>query len=634
MNEKDINLFSEFPSVTTESWESQIRTDLKGKDYDKALVWPSHEGIKVRPYYRQENLESLGFLDSLPGYFPYVRGNHKTGNNWLVRQDIRVSNFSDANKKALEVVSKGVNSIGFVFTEITVTAKDQLHELLMGIDFTQTEVNFILNHPAAHFWETLSTYLRENESLDMTGSVNFDPIGQLVSKGRFYPNEADALNDLYGMLVSASNFPNLELITLDGLTLNNGGANSLQEIAFVLAIGVEYLTRLTDLGLDGAFLASRIRFNLGIGGNYFMELAKIRSVRMLWAQIVQAYNPKCSSIPACKNGECNCCGKVHIHSETSRWNKTIYDPYVNLLRSQTEAMSAALGGADSISLLPFNSVYEQPTDFSERIARNQQIILKEEAHFDKIADPAAGSYYIEMLTSALSEQAWDLFLTIQDKGGFIAACRDGYIQNLIGEMASKRTNAVSSRRDNVLGINQFANPSEYLSNTLSTSLFQTVDKDAPDAEVKTIKLFRRAQHLEAIRYATDCYSLSHKRPVVYLLTVGDPLYSKARAQFASNFFGLAGYEIFDNAVFDTIESGVKGALNALADIVVLCSSDDEYALLAPQVHQLLVGKTILVIAGAPPCSEELSALGIKDFIHVKSDLIQSLTGFNNKLGIR
>ena len=634
MNEKDTNLFSEFPSVTTESWESQIRTDLKGKDYDKVLVWPSHEGIKVRPYYRNENLATLGFLDSLPGYFPYVRGNHKTGNNWLVRQDIVVSNFSAANKKALEILSKGVNSIGFVFNETIEPLKAQLHELFNGIDFTQTEVNFILNQPATYFWDTLSAYLRENKSLELKGSVNFDPIGQFVFKGRFYPIEADALNDLYGMLVSASDFPNLQLITVDGLTLNNSGANSIQEIAFVLAIGAEYLTRLTDLGLDAAFVAPRIRFNLGIGGNYFMELAKLRSVRMLWAQIVQAYNPKCNSIPACNNGECHCCGKVHIHSKTSLWNKTIYDPYVNLLRSQTEAMSAALGGADSISLLPFNSVYEQPTDFSERIARNQQIILKEEAHFDKIADPAAGSYYIEMLTSALSEQAWDLFLTIQDKGGFIAACREGYIQNLISEMASKRTKAVAGRRDNVLGINQFANPSEHLSNTLSAALFDRVDKDGPDAEVKTIKLFRRALQLEAIRYATDCFSITHKRPVVYLLMAGDPVSSKARAQFSSNFFSLAGYEILDNVVSDTVESGVKGALNASADIVVLCSSDDEYAVLAPQVHQLLVGKTILVVAGSPPCSEELITVGIKDFIHVKSDLVQSLTGFNNKLGIK
>ncbi len=634
MNEKDMNLFSEFPPVSTESWESQISNDLKGKEYEKSLVWPSLEGINVRPYYRSENLETLGFLESLPGSFPYVRGNHNSGNDWLVRQDIRVANLTVANKKALELCAKGVNSIGFIFNENNDLSKVQLNELCNDIDFTQTEINFILNQPGTEFLDVLTTFLRESGSLDFKGSLNFDPIGQFVLKGRFFPDEVNAFNDLHDLFFSASDFPDIQLITVDGRSLNNSGANSIQEMAFTLAIGAEYLTRLTDSGLDAAVVAPRIRFNLGIGGNYFMELAKIRSVRMLWAHIVHAYYPQCRSIPKCKAGECLCYGKVHIHAECSLLNKTIYDPYVNLLRSQTEAMSAALGGADSISLLPFNSVYEQPTDFSERLARNQQIILKEEAHFDKIADPGAGSYYIETLTGTLAEKAWDLFLTIQDKGGFIAACRDGYIQDSIGEMASKRTKAVATRHDNVLGINQFANHSEHLSSTLSAALFNATDQSTPESEVKTIKLFRRAQHLESIRYATDRFSLVHKRPVVYLLTVGDPLYSKARAQFSSNFFALAGYQIIDNGVLDTVEVGIKGALDASADIVVLCSSDNEYATLAPLVHQLLVNKTILVIAGSPPCLEELSALGIKNFIHVKSDLIQSLTGFNNKLGIK
>ena len=631
-----MNLFQEFPPVSTDTWESQISTDLKGKDYDKTLVWSTNEGIKVRPYYRMENLNGLDFVDTLPGQFPYVRGNHKTGNNWLVRQDINVSTFSRANLKALGILSKGITSLGFVFKTSQEVSVGDLNELCKGIDFEKTEVNFVMTSKNGPLVKSLVAFLKDQKSdpQKVKVSVNLDPIGVFTLKGKFCSSETEAFNIVKEVLESSSEFPGIQMIGINGKNFNNAGSSIVQELGFSLAIGVEYLNRLTDLGLDAGIVAPRIRFNFGIGGNYFMEIAKLRSARMLWAKIVQAYNPKCTCEDQCGDGGCLCAGKMNIHSETSVWNKTIYDSYVNLLRTQTEAMSATLGGTDSLTILPFDVVYEQPTDFAERIARNQQAILKEEAHFDKIADPAAGSYYIESLTSAIAEQAWKLFLEIQDKGGFLAAFREGFVQAQVSEMAAKRTKAVATRRDNILGVNQFPNYSEQITDELDIKMFEAVDQTDKDAEVETIKLYRAARQLEALRYATDCFSVKHNRPKAFMLTIGDLVFSKARAQFSNNFFAVAGYEVVDNNCFESVEEGVNAALEASADIVVICSSDDEYAEFAPQAYSQLKGKAIFVVAGAPACAEELKAAGIGNFINVKTNLLESLTEYNNKLGIK
>ena len=636
MNENDMNLFQEFPSVSTETWESQIRTDLKGKDYDKTLIWATNEGIKVRPYYRDENLSGLEFVDTLPGQFPYVRGNHKTGNNWLVRQEIDVVNFSEANRKAIEVLSKGVTSLGFVFKSCQEISVGDLKVLCNGIDPEKTEVNFVMTCKNPPLVKSLIAFLKEKKAVStkVKGSVNLDPVGTFALKGKFCSSETESFIRVKEVLEAVVDYPGIQVIGVNGRNFNNAGASIVQELGFSLAIGVEYLTRLTDLGLDAGKVAPRIRFNFGIGGNYFMEIAKLRSARMLWAKIVQAYQPKCECDNISSEGYCLCASKMHIHSETSVWNKTIYDSYVNLLRTETEAMSATLGGTDSLTIHPFDIVYEQPTEIAERIARNQQAILKEEAHFDKIADPAAGSYYIESLTAAIAEQAWKILLEVQEKGGFIAAFREGFIQSQVNEMAAKRTKAVATRRENVLGVNQFPNYSEQISEELNSQLFEAFDQTSKDAEVETIKLYRGARQLEALRYATDRFSAKNKRPKAFMLTIGDLVFSKARAQFSSNFFAVAGYEVVDNNAFESVESGVKAALEVSADIVVICSSDDEYAGFAPQVYSQLGSKAIFVVAGAPACAEELKAIGIENFINVKTNLLESLTGYNNKLGIK
>ncbi|MCY1720999.1 methylmalonyl-CoA mutase family protein [Prolixibacteraceae bacterium Z1-6] len=613
-------LFAEFPPITTEEWEAKINADLKGKDYERALVWRTQEGFNVRPYYRQENLKELNYLDSLPGEFPFVRGNKKTNNDWFVRQNIFVQDFAEANKKALDVLGKGVTSLGFLFSECSSVTKESLAVLLKDICLEAAEVNLVCSCDNSNCAQVFADYISKGnwDASKVVASVSIDPIGTMVLQGKL---DNDALASLKTNIEKAKAVKNLRTIAVHGKFFANSGSSITQELAFSLAQGAEYLTQLTEAGVSIDNAAKAIKFNFGISNNYFMEIAKLRTARLLWAKIVEAYSP-----------ECKCSAKLIAHSETNRYNKTVYDPYVNMLRTQTEAMSAVLGGAHSVTVLPFNAIYEETTEFSERIARNQQALLKEESHLDKIADPSAGSYYIENLTASLADEAWKLFLAVQDKGGFIAAFKEGFVQAEIKAMAAQRDKNIALRRENLLGTNQFPNFTEKITAEFDGSLFEAVDLTEEGAEVETLKPYRGAQAFEALRYTTDMYSKENKRPLAFMLTIGNLTFRKARAQFACNFFAVAGFSVVDNNGFATVEEGVAAAKAAGADIVVVCSSDDEYATIVPAVAEQL-DEEILVVAGVPACQAELEAKGITNFIHVKSNILEELKAYQSKLGI-
>ncbi|HKJ78271.1 MAG TPA: methylmalonyl-CoA mutase family protein, partial [Prolixibacteraceae bacterium] len=574
----------------------------------------------VKPYYRDEDLKAIKTVDTQPGEFPFVRGNKKEGNDWFIRQNIFVKDLEEANKKALSILGKGVTSLGFYFDCSDIITKTDLEVLLKDICLKAVEINFVCHcencNCAAPFAELVaeSNYKAD----DIIGSSALHPIGSFVLKGKLSSN---AFAEVKTVIEKTAGLKKFRVIGIHGKYFANSGCSIVHELAFSLAQGAEYLTQLTGLGLGVDDAAQNIKFNFGIGKNYFMEIAKLRTARLLWSQIVKAYNPA--------NDESL---KLIAHSETNTFNKTIYDPYVNLLRTQTEAMSAALGGADSITVLPFNAVFENPTEFSERIARNQQILLKEESHLDKTADPAAGSYYIETLTQSLADEAWKLFLEVQEKGGFIAAFRDGFVQQQVNEMASKRNMNIAQRRESLLGVNEFPNFSEKIGKDLDASLFQPADLKEEDAEVETLKTYRGAQAFEMLRYKTDVYSKENKRPLAFMLTIGNLTFRKARAQFSTNFFAVAGFEVIDNNGFKTVEEGVNAAKAKNADMVVLCSSDEEYAEYAPKVAELLDNE-ILVIAGNPANRSELEEKGITNFIHVKSNILEELKEYQKKLNI-
>lgn len=319
-----------------------------------------------------------------------------------------------------------------------------------------------------------------------------------------------------------------------------------------------------------------------------------------------------------------------IHAETSSYNLTLFDAYVNLLRTQTEAMSGALAGVDSMTVVPFDSAYQNPDEFSERLARNQQLLLKEESHFDKVVDPAAGSYYIESLTVSIAKQAWAIFLKVQEEGGFYAAVKAGLVQEDINETGKNRHKAVAQRRESILGTNQFPNFTETAGDKRPVELSCCCGGGGHHIEsvIKTLNFERAASEFEALRLETEA---SGKRPKAFMLTIGNLAMRQARAQFSCNFLACAGYEVVDNLGFQSVEEGVEAAMAAKADIVVLCSSDEEYAEHAVPAFKALNGRALFIVAGAPECMDELKAAGIENFINVRSNVLETLKSYNAQL---
>ena len=612
---KKEKLFTGFSPVSPAEWKDKIIRDLKGKPYEKLFRHPD-EGFDIQPFYQKTHLTDLGFLQSQPGRFPFVRGKNSTGNQWQVNQVIRVKNVKDANREALKAVANGVDALTFVPDEAFQPDKNSLQQLLQHVNTQNVQLHF-RGAAAAEWMETLRQAIPDAEK--PAGSVENDPLAYYSLHGSF--RHADPFGQMEKTVQTASAYPDIKAVTVDGTLFHNAGGSTVSEMAFTLAMGSAYLEQLTDKGFDAGELADKMLFRLAVGSDYFMEMAKFRAFRYLWAQILKAFGVSEEKAVAC------------IHAESSYRNKTVYDPYVNMLRTTTETMSAILGGADVVTVLPFDAAFEPPSEMARRIARNQQLILKEESYFDKVADPAAGSYYIENLTANLIEKSWELFLETDRQGGYLRAFEKGFVRQRIETEARKKDTDVARRRISILGVNQFPNMTENRTDAPAPAVFESQPVPA-DTPVKPLRIYRAAVPFEKLRYATDRFSNTHNRPRVWLLTTGDLAMRRARAQFAENFFGCAGYEIVDHVEFASAEEGMAAALKEKPEIVVLCSDDKTYEEAAPKVFETLKNHAIVVLAGKPdPLSEKLKAAGMQHFIYAGCNVLETLQQFNKMLGI-
>ena len=647
MDQNNDKLFGTFPPISTSEWEARIMADLKGADYQKKLVWRTSDGFDVKPYYRNEDTQGIPSVNTLPGEYPFVRGNNTASNDWEIRQDIETDDESEANLLAIDAIKRGATGVGLVAAELE--TESDIAELLKNINPAEVAIHF----GAAPSYPALIRIVGENAKTQklplakLKGSFDFDPISYLLLNGDFWKSEKSDMGQVASMVkLGKELLPAMKVINVNGHYFNSAGATLVQELGFSLASGNEYLSLATAAGVSIDDIAQRIMFSFGVGSNYFMEIARLRAARLLWAKIVEQYKPASETSM-----------QMHIHCNTSAWNKTLFDPYVNLLRSTTEAMSAIIGGIQSLSILPFDTFYKDPDEFSNRLARNQQIILKEEVYLDKVVDPSAGSYYIENLTQLIAEAAWKVFLEVEEKGGMIEAVKSGFVQDLVEKSAGQRLDDIANRRIIQLGTNQHPNPAEQMleqihfseeDEMLEEELYadeedememdeEEEDEDAPTTYKKLV-LFGGSDAFDQLRLGTEQYVADgNKKPAVFLFNIGNLAMRKARAMFATNFFGCAGYEILDNSGFETVDEGVKAALASKAEIVVICSSDDEYATLGIEIAQKLkaANKELnLVIAGYPKeILDSLKQAGVDEFIHVRSNLLDTLESFQEKLGI-
>lgn len=614
-NTKHEKLFAEFPPVATEKWEEVITADLKGADYERKLVWRTGEGFNVRPYYRAENLEGIRFLGSQAGQFPYVRGTH-AHNRWHVHQTVTVECPEQANAEALKLLETGVDSLGFSIVSETFSAEN-LDTLLAGISIPAIDLVFC-GAKIGNVAELVLAKIEKDGIAKEDAHISFsiDPlVRNLSSKGDFCsPDGEKCFARIVELIRRTKEYKHIRIVTVNAQIFGNSGSTIVEELAFALSAGHDYLVRLTDAGLTVDEAARKLRFSFSISSNYFLEIAKLRAARLLWANIVKGYDP-----------EKDCAGKMMIHAETSRWNQTVYDPYVNMLRGTTEAMSAAIGGVHSLEVTPFDRAFEAPSEFAKRIARNVELLLKHESHFDQVVDPAGGSYYIENLTQSIAAEAWKLFLEIEQKGGYTAAYKAGIVVEKVKASAAAKDKAIATRRQTLLGANQYPNFTEVAPEEITASAVTR-----PTAEGNVLLPYRGAMAFEQMRLEVD---RSGKEPKAFMLTCGSLAMARARAQFSCNFFACAGIKVIDNTFFRSIEEGVEAALASKAQIVVVCASDDDYAEAAPKVKELLGDKAILVVAGAPACTPELEAQGIRNFINVKSNVLETLKFYLKEMGI-
>jgi methylmalonyl-CoA mutase len=557
----------------------------------------------------------------LPGEFPYTRST-RPDNDWEIRQDIIIDDILSANKKALEALSRGADGIGFNLKNISLEKQEDFSRLVNGIDPEKCSLHFISGKQSGR---VLTMFIEEvkQRGIDknkVNGSVAFDPLGYLCVNGNFYQAEDSDFTMLKSSIeLSRQHLPNIKIIAVTGNYFHNSGSTLVQELAFSFSMAVEYISRLIQSGISIDDILPRMQFCFAVGSAYFMEMARLRSARLLWSHIAKAFNPLTDEF--CK---------ITIHTVTSSWNKTMYDPYVNLLRTTTESMSAIIGGTDSHTVKPFNLAFKKSDDFSERVSRNQQIILKEESFLGKVVDPGSGSYYIENLTASVSEEAWKLFLSVEGKGGFLAALKAGFIQDEIRKVSIQRDTGIATRRDTVLGTNQFPNLSETASGNFT--LHCHTEKNKGTILVTPLNQYRGSAAFEELRLRTE--KSKKGKPKVFLFTIGNLAMRKARAGFATNFFGCAGFQIIDNPGFSNVQEGVNDCIKQKCEICVICGSDDEYATLVPEIFEAVKDHSIVVLAGFPKALvDNFKAQGLKHYIYMGCNVLEILQGFQKELGL-
>lgn len=649
-------LFFEFePTKDKTQWMEAVTKDLKGKPYEK-IWWNTYDGFSFEPYYKLGESENIATLNTLPGAFPFLRGNKEVSekNNWLVREDYANSDSKEVAELMKESLKRGVQSVGFKFSNdlrsgkindgtksgIVINKKEDLENLLDALDLTKTPVNLMSGVSSSYIFETFLNVLK-SKKIDLSqvkGSIDNAPLEDLLLNGKFAFSEEKTMNNMLEIFKAVKNeLPNFKAVTISSHHYHNAGASVAQEIACTLAEAVAYLDLLTEnFSIDE--ITPHLQFSLSTGKSYFMEIAKLRAFRYLWSQVVEAYNPKSENT-----------AKVDIHAKTSFSNLAVYDTHVNMLRTTTEAMSAAIGGCNSMTVSPFDEPIGEADSFSLRIARNTQIILKEEAHFDKVVDPAAGSYYIEKLTVTIIDEAWKIFKDIEAAGGLKEAAKSGSIQKMIADVRAKRMKNVAFNRDNFVGVNHVPIPNSLdpkLKKESKEQLKQNADiienlgcyLEKAEFEVEPLVKYRETEVFEKLREVTDKFSeKTGKRPVAFMATLGNLAMRKARAGFSMSFLGIAGFDVIDNNGFKDVDDAVKNAIASKAEIVTICSSDDEYADFAADLTRKLKSENpdvFVILAGYPKdIVDDLKEAGVDEFIHARVNALECLTGIQGKLGI-
>ncbi|QRG70139.1 methylmalonyl-CoA mutase family protein [Brevibacillus choshinensis] len=700
-------LFKEFSVPTYDQWREAAEKTLKGASFDAKLLTKTYEGITLQPIYRQEDVVKLVHIHAEPGCAPYLRGTNTAGSpeaqSWEVAQEILTADAAAFNEIARGDLERGQTMLNLVFDQATRSGRNpektaletvgdeglsifSLEDLATAFADINLEEVPVYAYAGPHNMPILSLLVAHLKAAGrdvskLRGCVGADPFAALVTEGTLPGSKSAAFDGMaQATQWAAKHAPQLKTILVQGHPYHDAGAHSVQELAYALATGVEYVQAMLERGLSIEDIAPRMQFAFSVGSHVFMEIAKIRAARMLWAAIMDSY------------GGSEAAQKMTIHARTSAWTKTVLDPNVNMLRATTEAFSAVVAGVDSLHVSAFDEAIRPANEFSRRIARNTQIILEKEAHLAKVADPAGGSWYVEKLTDELAEKVWELFLQVEEQGGMRKALESGIPQSQIEEVAVKKAANVAQRKTRVVGTNMYANALEhpeavsklavepetrlaaleaYLAkhdrNKVSSMLEAlSVEQDErmekaiqavlagatlgeltkvllPEDQERTcakpLRRHRLAEPFETLRQRAVQYEAKtgHK-PKVFLVNMGPVSKHKARADFAAEFFTVGGFEVLRSDPFASSDEAALAVIASKAPIAVICSDDGSYPEIVPALAQAIKRgnpEMTLLLAGLPDEEQFASYknVGLDDCIHIRTNCYQVLRDLSERIGV-
>ena len=704
---------SEFSSATPEQWRAAAEKLLKGAPFDKKMITRTYEGIDLQPIYTADNPGSPAIDREMPGSSPFRRGIAVEGSfvrPWLVAQEIPYRTPAEANAALRSDLERGQTSVYLPLDQATrfgldadkadqsavgrdglsISSIADLRTVLSGIDLALTPLHFEadLGSPAV-LAMCIAVAEKSGVPADhLNGTIAADPLGVLLLYGNLPFGLTTAFDRMHLTASwSAKNAPTLRSIAVRSRVCHDAGADAVHELACAIASGVEYVRAMLQRGMTIDDAAQQVWFSLSSGTQFFMEVAKFRAARLLWATAVNAF------------GGSEAAQKMHLHVRTSAYAVTAVDPYVNMLRTTTEAIAGGVGGCDSMHVGYFDEAVRLPDEFSRRIARNTQIILQAEAHLPRVIDPAGGSWYVESLTDDIAQRSWKLFQEIEAAGGMGSAILRGDIQERIHRVATQRADGVERRKDPIVGVTAYANATEiplegrgedlamiqtqradevraYRTQRDSSGsaaavariavrfkedpgglmaalidaarheatvgeLMRAIPPSSDDEPVNVAPLHstRLAAGFEALRSAMASAGRKNGHPLrVFLATMGPVAQHKARADFAAGFFAVAGCEVITPAGYPTPEEAASAACASGSEIVVLCSTDDTYPGLVAPFCAAVKNKRkdlTIVLAGYP--QEHIEAFrtaGVEEFIHIRSNVLETLRSLLEKKGVR
>jgi methylmalonyl-CoA mutase len=683
MEQERLKLAADFPPVERATWRKIVEEkELKGVPFEKKMVTKTLEGIDIQPLYAAEDWPWSGDPSGLPGLFPYVRGTdliERTRRGWDIRQEFAEPDPEVANAEIARELGRGVTSAALRLAAsageggVEIDDVKGLVQALAGIDLAKVPV--ALEAGAAFLPAALALKSVWSDSgvadKDAKGAFGADPLGHLAAVGRL-PYSLESASAQLGALafLTAKTLPHVRSVSVDTSPYHNAGANEVQDLGIALATAVAYLQAMVKSGLSIDEACGQISFTLSVGCEQNLQIAKLRAARKLWAAVATAC------------GASEAAAAMVLRAKSAERMFTKVDPWVNMLRATVSTFASAVGGADSVTCLPFDHAIGVPDDLGRRIARNTQVILAEESNLFRVADPAGGAWAIETLTEQVADKAWAFFQTIESEGGVAAALASGFVQGEIAKVMAERDKAIAKRKTPLTGVSEFPNiqeaPVERLAPDVqgiraeaakrttaaaagaALSLQKLKATASPlaaaealaagagfgdvvaafagaEVEVSALPKRRLSDSFERLREAAAAHKAKTGRfPAIFLANLGPVAKHTGRASFAKNFFEAGGIEALANNGFSQVEACIAAFKASGARIAILCSADSLYEELAPAYAEALkaAGAETLYLAGSPGEKKAAyDAAGVDDYIFMGGDVLSKLTAQLVRLGV-